>query len=114
MHTAMKLYISHIPGVTSDMSPSGVHVSTSDEMVKHPMLNLAGAIICSGWAFEKERCLLYYLTKQLHVAQAGLVLSNMADPTKHCPMYCFDGIMKEHMRDKVKNYIHKLFWKQDR
>ena len=109
VHSVIKSCVGHVPGVTSDMSPSGIRVSASDEMVKHPMLNLAGAIVRGGWAFEKESRLFYYLTKRLHVSQAGLVLSDMANPTQHCPMYRIDGIVEEKLRQKVKNYVHELF-----
>eukprot|EP00957_Ditylum_brightwellii_P037524 2838371-Ditylum_brightwellii.AAC.1 len=91
------------------MSPSGVRVGASDEMVFSPLLNLSAAIVQGGWALEGKTRLFYYITKHMHVSQASLVLGNHANPTMHCPMYCVDHIVDESNKQKVHNYINKLF-----
>ena len=63
VHNAMKSYIGHLPGVTSELTPYIIHVSAVDQMSQQPILNISGEILCGGWSFKSESCLFYYIKK---------------------------------------------------
>ena len=74
------MYIGHVPGMTSELTLSGIYVSAADQMAQYPILNTTGAIVRGCWYFEGESHLFYYITKILHVSQDGIVIGNNDDP----------------------------------
>ena len=48
VHKAIKECVGVVNGISSNMSPSGVRVGASDEMVFNPLLNLSAAIVRGG------------------------------------------------------------------
>ena len=109
VHKSMKSFIGHVPGVTSELTPSGIRVSSAYQMARNLILNISGEIVRGVWSFEGESRLFYYITKILYVSQAGLGLGNHADTTKLCPMYSIDCIINNKNRINIHHYIDNLF-----
>ena len=59
IHKAIKRCIGHVPGVTSGLTPSGIHDSAAYQMAQHPILNIYRTIVRVCWFFEGESCLFY-------------------------------------------------------
>ena len=83
VHKEIESFIGHVPGVTSELTTSGIRVFAGDQMAQQHILNIDGALVRGGWHFEGESCLFYHITKILHLSQDGLVLGYHSDPKKN-------------------------------
>ena len=62
VHKAMQICIERVPGVNSELTPSGILASAADQMYQHPILNISGERVHGYWSFEGESRLFNYMT----------------------------------------------------
>ena len=107
----LKKCVGKVDGITADMTPSGIRVAATDEMVFCEKINDIVAIMRGGWYFDGESRMYYYVTKRCHVSKGGVVLGNHKDPNRKVPLYPLDPIINDSNKDRIQNYMHQLLGK---